>query len=658
MADTQFDMQQLVQTQEQLQMLPNNDQGNKLLVKYAGGSDPAIPTWMASAEISRRNKLQETAKSFQQSASTPVMAQWAQQLLNPSQTAVNPAAPPQQVDPTQAPPQVNPAQPQGQVNPAAPPPQVNPAAPQPGQPPVTAAEGGLMSIPVDLYHADNFATGGIVAFAKGTEDEPVREEGHKHRSHAHKLLSDMGPQTPAQWVASNVSTFMPGMAVPAAAPVAQAPAPVAQAPAPVAQAPAPAAPPPDTSYAAPRYSTEVPAGLRAIAPPQSPAPLTNLTPGAAPANNMAPGAAPANNTAPGPALPGSAPTANQGLPFLQAPNIPAEKSQADINKERREQMKEWGVAQDPFADVMHRQSEAEGRQKEAQKNYAYDEMMRMFSNVGTGNFVQSQGQGLRAADTLKDEHAKLMDQHERANIEFAHNMAKEKDALARGDMNAAMTAKAAADKSRADAHKLAAEIGATNAAIQNSNTTAAELPSKVELHGSQALSAEAEALYRQELAKGVPADIAYKNALTDEARARARKSNLEVGEFAEAKNIRQLQSALNANGSLKALSRAQEKLIAMQQGPGDPQYEQLEDQKERIEKPIYDQFKVPYVPRSRAPEPPTPEKKSGWFGWFGGAEAPKLPAGVPKGSRQIGTSGGKAVYETPVGHLPRFLIQE
>ena len=612
MADTQFDMQQLVQTQEQLQMLPNNDQGNKLLVKYAGGSDPAIPTWMASAEISRRNKLQETAKSFQQSASTPVMAQWAQQLLNPSQAAVNPAAPPQQVDPTQAPPQVNPAQPQGQVNPAAPPPQVNPAAPQPGQPPVTAAEGGLMSIPVDLYHADNFATGGIVAFAEGTPDGPVREEKHRHQSHAHKLLSDMGPQTPAQWAASNVSTFMPGMAVPAAAP------------APVAQAPAPAAPPPDTSYAAPRYSTEVPAGLQAIAPPQAPAPITNLAPGAAPANNMAPGAAPANNTAPGPALPGSAPTANQGLAFLQAPNIPAEKSQADINKERREQMKEWGVAQDPFADVMHRQSEAEGRQKEAQKNYAYDEMMRMFSNVGTGNFVQSQGQGLRAADTLKDEHAKLMDQHERANIEFAHSMAKEKDALSRGDMNAAMAAKAAADKSRADAHKLATEIGATNAAIQNSNTTAAELPSKVELHGAQALSAKAEAAYRKALAEGVPADIAYKNALADEARARAQKSRLEAGEFNETKNQRLIDQAARGDQRLGAVLAGLKLLEQSGQGPGSIEYERQLDQADRILAGIYKQHHATYVPPDRAPSAPPPIKSPSFFDRFKSQDYPAV----------------------------------
>ena len=639
MADTQFDMQQLVQTQEQLQMLPNNDQGNKLLVKYAGGSDPAIPTWMASAEISRRNKLQETAKSFQQSASTPVMAQWAQQLLNPRQTAVNPATPPQQVDPTQAPPQVNPAQPQGQVNPAAPPPQVNPAAPQPGQPPVTAAEGGLMSIPVDLYHADNFATGGIVAFAKGSDDEPVREEKYKRQSRAHELLSDMGPQTPAQWAASNVSTFMPGMAVPAAAPVAQAPA--------------PAALPPDTSYAAPRYSTEVPAGLQAIAPPQSPAPLTNLAPGAAPANNMAPGAAPANNTAPGPALPGSAPTANQGLAFLQAPNIPAEKSQADINKERREQMKEWGVAQDPFADVMHRQSEAEGRQKEAQKNYAYDEMMRMFSNVGTGNFVQSQGQGLRAADALKDEHVKLMDQHERANIEFAHSMAKEKDALARGDMNAAMAAKAAADTSRAEAHKLAAEIGATNAAIHNSNTAASKAPSEIKAHEAQALSAKAEADYRRALAEGVPADIAYKNALAAEARARAQKSNLEVGEFAEMKNQRLIDQAASKDQRLGAVLAGLKLAEQSGQGPGSIEYERLLDQADRILAGIYKQHHATYVPPDRAPSAPPPPEKKSW--WFGKTEAPKLPAGVPPGSRKIGTSDGKDVYETPDG---KRLIKE
>jgi len=616
MADTQFDMQQLVQTQEELQMLPNDDEGKKLLVKYAGGSDPAIPTWMASAEIARRNKLQETAKSFQQAATKPVMAQWAEQLLYPNQMAVNPAAAPQQTDPTQAQPQVNPAQAQPQVNPAAAPPQVNPAEP------VTAAEGGLMSIPVDMYHADSFATGGIVAFDEGmlassnpNPQNPMQAQPvNPVFGAAMNQMAAIGPQTPGQFAQANRQMFMPA-AQPAPAPAAPAPVP----------APTPARPAQlDTRYATPSYPPSAPthdAGLKAIEESlkaREAALKAEAKQAAAQEREVKregkegkglttlPGAAPANNTAQGPALPGSAPTANQGLQFAQqlGPEHFKEKSQADVNKELRGQMKEWGVSQDPFADVMRRQSEAEARQKEAQSHYAHDEMMRMFANVGTGNFVQSQRQGLQAAEALKDKHAELMDAHERANIEFAHNMAKEKDAIARGNMKDARAAKAAADDSRVKAYELSGKIAANNAQVQTAMTAAAESPSKIELYGEQARAAGAEAEYRAELKKGIPSEIALREA-------QAHKAALEAGEFAETKKQRILDQAISSNPQLQALRKALTVLENTNQGPGTPEYEKRIDEYEKVEAAIYKQHNMPYTYRTRAPEPAQPEPSKG-----------------------------------------------
>ena len=650
MADTQFDMQQLVQTQEQLQMLPNDAEGKKLLVKYAGGSDPSIPTWMASAEIARRNKLQETSKSFQQAATKPVMAQWAEQLLYPNQMAVNPAAAPQQTDPTQAQPQVNPAQAQPQVNPAAAPPQVNPAEP------VTAAEGGLMSIPVDMYHADSFATGGIVAFDEGKQAAENPDPQNPMQAQpvnpvfgaAMNQMAAIGPQTPGQFAQANRQMFMP-----AAQP----------APAPAAPAPAPARPAqPDTRYATPSYPPSAPthdAGLKAIEESLK----TKEADLKAEERQVAaeerdvkreekggkglttlPGAAPANNTAQGPALPGSAPTANQGLQFAQQLGAEhfKEKSQADVNKEQREQMKEWGVSQDPFADVMRRQAESEARQKEAQGNYAHDEMMRMFANVGTGNFVQSQRQGLQAAEALKDKHAELIDAHERANIEFAHNMAKEKDALARGNMKDARAAKAAADDSRVKAYELSGKIAANNAQVQTAMTAAAESPSKIKLHEEQARAAGAEAEYRAEIKKGIPSEIALRNA-------QARKASLEAGELVDTRKQRILDQAISSNSQLRELSKALTALQNTQQGPGTPEYEKNIDEYERVEAAIYKQHNMPYTYRTRAPAPPPPAPKGGW--WPFSSSKPNLPAGLPEGARKIGVAkdSGKDVYELPDG---------
>lgn len=125
------------------------------LMKYANGANPEVPSFLALIELNRRKQIEQTAQQFEQPQGT-VKDQTINALMGRQQ--VNPAAAPQGI---------NPAAMQRQVLPGQAPQGVNPAAQ-----PVQAAEGGLMTIPVNnMFKAKNYATGGIVAFARGGQPE-------------------------------------------------------------------------------------------------------------------------------------------------------------------------------------------------------------------------------------------------------------------------------------------------------------------------------------------------------------------------------------------------------------------------------------------------------------------------------------------------------
>jgi hypothetical protein len=126
------------------------------LMQYANNSNPQVPSYVALAEMQRRQSMQAPAQAPQET----VKDQLGAQLMGlPS---VAPQQSPQQ--PQQQPPQ----QPQGQQPQGiqtAPMPDSKSALPtQPGMTPGMAG-GGLTSIPLDMHH--DFASGGIIAFADG-----------------------------------------------------------------------------------------------------------------------------------------------------------------------------------------------------------------------------------------------------------------------------------------------------------------------------------------------------------------------------------------------------------------------------------------------------------------------------------------------------------
>jgi hypothetical protein len=152
-------MYNLIQIQTALQGLPSDD-----IMKYANGKNPDVPSWLALGELNRRKQLEDTASGFY--GDVPSLKDQITSSLTGAPQGVDPTAAPQGINPASIPPQLAPtiAAPPKMANPAAPQGQVDPTAPPPMP---MAAEGGLMSLPVDMFKQSNYAGGGIISFDQG-----------------------------------------------------------------------------------------------------------------------------------------------------------------------------------------------------------------------------------------------------------------------------------------------------------------------------------------------------------------------------------------------------------------------------------------------------------------------------------------------------------
>jgi hypothetical protein len=124
----------LIQIQDDLRQLPNTPQTLQLLAQYANGMNPTVPPYVALGELQSRNKRMQQLAQQQQAGQQPqgtVNEQVQQQAMA--------MAAPQQA------------------------PQQMPQQPQPQQ------QAGIAGLPVQDNVA-KFGSGGIVAFARGSED--------------------------------------------------------------------------------------------------------------------------------------------------------------------------------------------------------------------------------------------------------------------------------------------------------------------------------------------------------------------------------------------------------------------------------------------------------------------------------------------------------
>jgi hypothetical protein len=152
----------LIQITEQLK---NPAVSVQQLMQYANNTNPEVPSYVALAEMQRRQSMQAPAQVPQQT----VKDQLGAQLMGlPSVAPETPQPMPQPMP--QPTPQSTPQQPLQQPMQQVQMPQPKPALPtQPGMKPGMAG-GGLASIPVNMHR--DFAKGGIIAFAGGGEPDP------------------------------------------------------------------------------------------------------------------------------------------------------------------------------------------------------------------------------------------------------------------------------------------------------------------------------------------------------------------------------------------------------------------------------------------------------------------------------------------------------
>jgi len=156
----------LVQVQSELQGTPLPD-----VMKYANGSNPQVPAYLALSELQRRKQLEDTSTAFYGQQPT-IKQQIESGLTSLPQGQVNPTQAPAMTDPTALPPQLAPTpvapnkgmatnEPAGMVDPT-----VAPAAPK------MMADGGLATLPVpQMFNQSSYENGGIVHFYQGGTKE-------------------------------------------------------------------------------------------------------------------------------------------------------------------------------------------------------------------------------------------------------------------------------------------------------------------------------------------------------------------------------------------------------------------------------------------------------------------------------------------------------
>ena len=138
---------------------------------YANGTSAMVPSYVALAELNRRKLLKDTEAASQQAPQQSLKDQIQNELLGGAAQQM------QQVGPGISPQLANPAPEMPQM-PQQEMPQEMPQQEMPQQMP-QMAEGGLASVPVDMFKRTSFAPGGIVAFGdpdlNPTEEQLVKE---------------------------------------------------------------------------------------------------------------------------------------------------------------------------------------------------------------------------------------------------------------------------------------------------------------------------------------------------------------------------------------------------------------------------------------------------------------------------------------------------
>jgi hypothetical protein len=642
----------LMQIQDDLQSIPNTPDGMRLLMQYANGSNPSVvPEYIALGELSRRRQFESVAK--QVAAGIP-------------KTTVKDQL-------TQAPPMVNPAAGIAGVNPAAPPVPVNPMMavnnpmaaqerPYGGQT-VNMADGGLASVqeylanrpgissvPLNnMFNPSSYAGGGIVAF-QDNRDQPVRDDmpsdtraaGYAPRGRSstpgepstfdNAVRSLMNRLSNINWLPSQEAELesLRQEGVARAADSAR-----------VNNEPGAAAPMPETYSLTPEQA-ELLANTTTF-------PESTSTPAAPPTASgqlIAADAAVSGANRPqaprGPGLPsiGGAPAGGRQT---------MDGSDAQLLERRRALLSAAGVSADPFSEANKRQAAMEARNQAKYEQDPYDRLFGALSTFAKSDPTKGMaglGTYTEASNLIGKEQNAYRDKQEQIAIDYQMAVAKEKDARARDDVKSVEAARAAQEKAKLDWAKL--DLDRAQVGISASNANLKQLEYQLAL--------EKAPLERQRL----EAQIAYE------------KSKIPTADEKASIARQKIEETIRTNATREIDKDETIKYWSSQRNISDPAtaavlnsyIEELKDW--HIKKATNPELSIP------KPEAPVPGKKqTNLFGrekrefegpaWVrpnaAAAPAPSapMPAGMPSGSRMIGTSNGRPVYETPSGE--RFTTQ-
>jgi hypothetical protein len=572
----------LIQVQSRLQdplTITNQD-----LLKYANGSNPEVPSFLALIEMNRRKQIEDTTAQFQSANVPSVKDQLARSLTSPTMTGSNQMM---QVDPTNAPIGIiNPTKMsmpvQQTANPMTLPPQVDMTA-EPAAP-VQAARGGLMSLPTNHFKASSYAGGGIIAFNTGNavKDEEYRSDPY-------------GAMTQEQRDARrNIDGLTLAQETEQERLVAAA-------------------------QQIPRYYNPETTN-QALA--QSGQTLQDEGAAAAVAARNAP----------------PAPSRLEGilaaLPKQQDLGVtkpePLTPEQAFENIKKTQELA--GVSADPYAETKKRQEALEARQLAEYERGGIDRLLAQASAFATADPSKGFGYAAAASSTasraLAKEQNALRTQQETAGIEFQKAMAKEEDAKARG--NATAIASAVEERKKAEvkyaeliqqSNKIEQDriqLAVTAEHYQNSDEVNREKNKITEAYNNgqltlqeaknqiDALQAKSQASHYANQASYNKGYLKYLNRTQDIAEASK--------PTAEDKKLATVEARVNSDPTIKALSEALKPINGI-----DPGSEEYYDALTRIREAA-----IPYYKSANLPPPPPVQRiaplpkpvKKGFFDFF------------------------------------------
>ncbi|CAB4134691.1 hypothetical protein UFOVP274_43 [uncultured Caudovirales phage] len=423
----------LIQIQEAIKNVPIQN-----LMQYANGSNPDVPAYLATAELLRRRKLEESnqaGQAPQESLKDQLIKPMAQSVPQPTMSQ----------------------------------PQANPAAQAPAQ--------GVASLNTPgMFKQSSFAGGGIVAFAAPGPQTVGQAAEEQEESWWDKFKKELAPSgfkgrsgtvedkykyrgsasIPKTGTPPNVKTTPTISSVPAEA----------------------------IGTETPFFSTETPAPAPVAAAPKKAASNGSASTNA---STSATASSSAVSKAPEAGVPS---VLNQEItPYkpmtFETPSLPPTLTAKEFRAKQLAEQNEFGVSQNPFADLERRYAAIEANRARDRAGESQAELRHLLSSFAqaspTAGLAGAGGAASEAHGKMVKENAALRHKEDLEMAQLQSAVAKEKDALRRGDLAAFHAAQKDRENAEFALAKLKVDQAQVNvagqtahAALQNASTNRAD----------------------------------------------------------------------------------------------------------------------------------------------------------------------------------------